>query len=206
MFRLAVLAISVFVAGCAGPRYLDDLSEQFTNALVHWEIRGRISFREGSKGEIARINWQRKAENHSMEIYGGFGSRRIRIQQDSNGAVFENTEGEKIVGSSVQEVLLSKTGWNLPIEELMYWVVGLPYPEPGTDAITKNYNNGRVKSIHQSDWTVLLSRYREFDGYELPTRVRIIVKNPAVSILDSNQDEPNGETEIRLAITSWGIT
>ncbi len=210
MIRLTVLAVAFLIGGCAEhqfdrPIVYESYEQHSTHVagLDHWEIRSRISIREGSKAEIARFYWQRLGEAHTMEIFGGFGSKRIRIQQSPSGAVLENSEGGKFVGRSIREVLAENTGWVLPVAEMMSWIVGLPYPE--IDSENKWNENGHISSIKQSDWTVLLSRYKEFDDYVLPTRVRIFTENPSLSLLDPDRSSPDGDTEIRLVISSWGV-
>ncbi len=210
MLRLTVLAVALFIGGCAERQFDRPIAlesyEQHRNhvsGLDQWEIRSRISIREGSKGEIARLYWRRSGRTHAMEISGGLGSRRIRIQQSPSGAVLENSKGEILVGGSIREVLAENTGWILPFAEMMSWIVGLPHPE--VDSQSKWNKDSQIRSIKQSDWTVLLSSYKEFNDYVLPTRVRIFTENPSLSLLDPARGSPDGDTEIRLVISSWGV-
>lgn len=210
MLRLIVLAAAFLIGGCAERQFDHPLvlesyerHRMHVSALDEWQIRSRISIREGSKGEIARLYWRRNGEAHSMDISGGFGSQRIRIQQSPSGAVLENSKGEILAGGSIREVLAENTGWILPFAEMMSWIVGLPHPE--IESENKWNKDGHIRSIKQSDWTVLLSGYKEFNEYVLPTRVRIFTENPSLSLLNPARGGPDGDTEIRLVISSWGI-
>ena len=204
MLRPIILAISIVVSGCS----TTDTVKQPTDFSIYenharsvasvdqWEIKGRISVRRGTKGEIGRLFWKRDGDAHKMELYGSFGSRRIRILQDSEGAVLKDTEGKTVVGASIKEVLEERTGWMLPVHELFDWVVGRPYS--GSPSVKTWDIDGRLIILDQAGWTVVFSNYQEFDSFALPTRFRITANHV-------NADSDSQASEIRLAISDWGV-
>ena len=170
------------------------------STLDRWDIRGRISVRAGSKGEIGRMLWTRNGDSHHLELYGNFGSRRIRMVQDSDSAVLEDTQGRKIIGSTIQAVLEERTEQKLPIDALTYWMTGAIYPRASSVNVWDI--DGRLITIQQSGWSVHFSKYRAYGEYELPTRLNI------VSLADTTlTDESDDRTvdEIRIVISEWGI-
>ncbi len=204
MLRPIVLAISIVVSGCS----TIDTVKQSTDFSVYesharsvasvdqWEIKGRISVRRGTKGEIGRLFWKRDGDAHKLELYGSFGSRRIRILQDSEGAVLKDTNGKTVVGASIKEVLEERTGWMLPVHELFDWVTGRPYT--GSPSVKTWNNDGRLVILDQAGWTVVFSEYQEFDSFALPTQFRITANHVYA-------DSDSQASEIRLAISDWGI-
>ena len=115
MIRALILSLlAVFATGCTTIETaiesidLDVYREHAASVstIDHWNLRGKISVRAGSKGEIGRILWIRDGDSHQLELYGNFGSRRIRLIQDSGSVVLEDTQGRKITGSSMQACLL----------------------------------------------------------------------------------------------------
>ena len=204
MLRPIVLAISIVVSGCS-TIYTVKQPADFSIYEIHarsvasvdqWEIKGRISVRRGTKGEIGRLFWKRNGDAHRMELYGSFGSRRIRILQDSEGAVLKDTKGKTVVGASIKEVLEERTGWILPVNELFDWVAGRPYT--GSPSVMTWDIDGRLVMLDQAGWTVEFSEYQEFDSFALPTQFRITANHV-------NADPDSQASEIRLAISDWGV-
>lgn len=169
------------------------------SSVDHWNLRGRISVRAGSKGEIGRVLWIRNGDAHQLELYGNFGSRRIRIVQDSDGVVLEDTQGRTIIGSSIQAVLEQRTGQSLPVDALTYWLVGAI--DPNFASVNVWDVEGRLISIQQAGWTVNFSKYRDVGGYQLPTRLNIVAD--AESVASEESDEKI--EEIRIVISDWGF-
>ncbi len=204
MLRPIVLAISIAVSGCS----TIDTVKQSTDFSVYenharsvasvdqWEIRGRISVRRGTKGEIGRLFWKRDGDAHKFELYGSFGSHRIRILQNSEGAVLKDTKGKTVVGASIKEVLEERTGWMLPVHELFDWVAGRPYS--GSPSVKTWDIDGRLIILDQADWTVVFSNYQEFDSFALPTQFRITANH-------LNAESDSQASEIRLVISDWGV-
>lgn len=209
MMRFFVLPVlAVFTASCTTIEtavesvdlelYRDHAARVST--LENWDIRGKISVRAGSKGEIGRMIWTRNGNAHQLELYGNFGSRRIRMVQDSNSAMLEDSQGRKIVGSTIQSVLAEHTEQELPIDALAYWVAGLIYPEASSVNVWDT--EGRLISIQQSGWSVHFSKYRFFGDYELPTKLNI------VSLTNTKPTEEADDRivdEIRIIISEWGV-
>ena len=204
---LILLLLAVFATGCTTIETaiesinLDVYQEHAASVstIDHWNLRGKISVRAGSKGEIGRILWIRDGDSHQLELYGNFGSRRIRLIQDSDSVVLEDTQGRKITGSSMQAVLEQRTGQSLPVESLTYWIVGAIDP----DYMSVNVWDveGRLISIQQAGWTVNFSKYGNVGGYKLPTRFDMVAD---AELVVSEESDQNIE-EIRIVISNWGI-
>ncbi|MDE0310395.1 MAG: lipoprotein insertase outer membrane protein LolB [Acidiferrobacterales bacterium] len=208
MNRALIISLAlVFMTGCATVETAIesvDLDVYRSHAATvstidHWNLRGRISIRAGSKGEIGRLLWVRNGDAHQLEIYGNFGSRRIRIIQDSDGVVLEDTQGRRIIGSNMQAVLEQRTGQSLPVEALIYWLVGAIDPKFGSVNVWDV--EGRLISVQQAGWTVSFSKYRDAGGYQLPTRLNLVQD---AQTLTSDESGEKIE-EIRIVISDWGI-
>ena len=211
MIRPLVLVAAIMISGCAtidSVQHSDDVSVyeqhiQSVAAIDHWEIKGRLSARTENKGDISRILWQRAHDQHRLELYGTFGSRRLRIFQDIEGVTLEDTQGSTIEGTSVRQVISERTGWELPVEELIHWMVGSVNSDLPAD-VTWDIN-GHPISIVQSGWDVSLANYRLFGQYMLPTRLtaKRFTHNEAA---DSDSGSSDSQyIEIRLVISDWGI-
>ena len=209
MIRLGVLIASLLIGSCSTintfERSLDEsLYHSHTkqlDGLARWEIKGNISIRSGDKGGIGKLYWKRDGETHRLEMYGNFGSKRIRVFQDSQGATLESSEGEKLTGRNADDVIERHTGIDLPLDELITWIVGKSY-EGFPSEVSWN-TQGQPISIRQSGWLIRYSKYRAIETYSLPTRYRIV--SLAKSSEPSKRDIQRSKTEIKLAISDWGL-
>ncbi len=206
---LIVCLILAFASGCTTVKTAVESADlevyrQHAESLAsidNWQILGKISVRTESRGEIGRMLWIRDGESHQMELYGNFGSRRIRIVQDASGVVLEDTQGRKILGSSIEAVLELRTGQSLPVAELIYWITGASYPR--VSSVNVWDVEGRLVSLQQSGWTIKFSKYREYGKYVLPTRLKMVADESET--LPESSETSDRIHEIRIAISDWGI-
>ena len=208
MFRKLLLTLLlVALAGCTTIETAIesvDLDAYYQHAenvasIDEWRILGKMSVRSGSRGEIGRFLWTREGDSNHLEFYGNFGSRRIRIIQDPEMAVLEDTQGRKIVGSSIEAVLEQRTGQTLPINSLMYWIVGMI--DPNASSVNVWDVEGRLISIEQSGWTVKFSKYRGVASYQLPTRLDLIADDAAAPTDESGRKIE----EVRVVVSDWVV-
>jgi len=205
-----VLTLAAVLAGCAT---IDTVERSDDRALYaahaatiasisSWKIRGRLSARSQDRGDIARLLWNRDVKRHHFELYGTIGSRRIRIFQDDQSVSLEDTQGAMIEGTSARSVIRERTGWDLPIDELIYWLVGAVSED--SPAEIQWDTNGHLVSIVQAGWDVTLANYRSFGSYKLPTRL-FIKRLPGRDDSENAQSSESQTFEIRIAIKEWGV-
>lgn len=151
-------------------------------ALSRFEIKGRL----GLKGRgSATLNWSQARDYYRIVLLGPFGSGRVEIEGNSEGAVWRDKNGNFASSDSPEQFLHQQLGWSLPIESLPYWVRGLASPQAPIEQF--NIESGRLMALRQSGWLLRLDRYQEVDGIALPGRL----------ILEQ------GEQRLTLLIGSW---
>jgi outer membrane lipoprotein LolB len=162
--------------------------------LNTWDLRGRLALRTDRQGANASLRWVRDHERHRMNLAGPFGGGRVRLTYDRGGAELRDADGEIYRGASMQQLLLRATGWNLPIEGMNYWVLGLPDPDVPAHSTLDAW--GRLKLLDQLGWDIRFLEYTEVDGYELPKLV--FIRHTPVGAADA-------DVEARLAIETWEV-
>ncbi len=82
----------------------------------------------------------------------------------------------------VEADLRLRYGWTIPVNSLRYWALGIP--DPNLPGATEFDAAGRLASLEQGDWVVMITHYREAAGQPMPfrltatsadTRVRIVI-------------------------------
>lgn len=162
--------------------------------LNAWDLRGRLALRTDREGANASLRWVRDHERHRMNLVGPFGGGRVRLTYDRGSAELRDADGKIYRGTSMQQLLLRATGWNLPIEGMNYWVLGLPEPDAPARSTLDPW--GRLKLLDQLGWDIRFLEYTEVEGYELPK---------LVFIRHTSSGAAGADVEARLVIETWEV-
>lgn len=201
--RLLVLTLVVLLSACvavplrppvANPPAVWQARQASLRYVQVWELRGRLAIRTADEGFQASLRWVRDAERHRLELAGPLGGGRVRLTQDKRGAELRDAKDKVYRDSSAQNLLMRATGWNVPLEGLNYWVLGLPAPGAVTRSEIDEW--GRLKALEQDGWEISFVEYADSGAFELPSRV--FVKRSA----DSAAGAP---LEVRLVIEKWAF-
>ena len=185
-----VLAALILVAGCATTRETVELPDidswaarnEILGSLRDWAFRGRIAVKAGDEGFNGKFDWTQDGDAFSATVGGPLGVGRVRIAGDGRGVVLTDKDGVATRLEDAEQELRWRYGWTIPVDSLRYWALGIP--DPGVPASTELDADGRLARLEQGDWTVVISRYREAGGEEMPriltatssdTRVRMVI-------------------------------
>jgi outer membrane lipoprotein LolB len=152
-----------------------------------WELSGAIAARNKNKSWTASMNWAQVArDQYQIRLYGPLGGGTVMVEK--NGTIITFRDGAKKVASTdADKLLLSQTGVRLPVNNLYYWVRGLPAPGPvGSEHRDANQH---LLQLSQAGYTITYSQYTIVNGSTLPTKIRL---------------EGHG-VMIKVAITRWKI-
>ena len=204
--RIALLLVSLALAGCAGNRISLSESERELawdkregrlSAIDSWNLRARSVITLDKAVYSIGLGWKRRQDNFTMLLEAPFGQGVFKIESDPllrprysllypDGQILRNHDPEALLEQAV--------GWSLPVSGLHYWMVGLPRPE-------SNYQRqldgaGRLLALQQDGWDI---SYQDFfaDEPQLPrkllleqeqVRLKIVVEHwqPRLQGPDSN--------------------
>jgi outer membrane lipoprotein LolB len=82
-------------------------------------------------------------------------------------------EGLSLNGAPPSDAVLAqlqdRLGFTLPIDQLRYWLLGVP--QPGAPFDVKRNDQERASQLIQGDWTIDYDRYMPVDGDVLPAHL-----------------------------------
>lgn len=163
--------------------------QQRLQSFDQWLLAGKLAVRQPGDSASAVINrWQQNREQYELSLSSSFlGMGSVRLQGSPGYLRLELPDGESHASGDPQGLLYAATGWELPIEALVWWVRGLPAPE-GSFQLAFD-QDGQLAQIRQAGWTIQYDRWRPFieDRPQLPAR------------LTARKDDKL----VRLAISSW---
>jgi outer membrane lipoprotein LolB len=150
--------------------------------LDHWLLQARIA--SGRVGWSGSLRWRQDEEDFDIRVSGPLGTGGFQARGNP-GQVEIRTPRETVVTQDPAALLLEKVGWTLPLQQLRYWAVGVPYPS--TPAVVRYDAAGRLQRLEQDGWVLEYTEYGRYQHYELPNRFS----------LDS------GDSHFRVVVDDW---
>lgn len=161
--------------------------------LDHWKLSGKLAVRQPSDSGTAIINhWIQDGEAYDLALsssFLGMGSTTLKgvpgfIELTlPNGETYRSGEPEALVEAA--------TGWQLPLENLTWWIRGLP--SPASDYRLLFDDQGSLAMIRQNGWEIRYDRWQTFlSSYPaLPARITALKEEKRVRLVVSDwQEQP----------------
>ena len=187
MRRASILAVCCALAACATTRPVLPPSvswDQRVTALQNagtWQLDGRAAAALGSQGWQATLSWRQADNEAELHLAGPFGIGAVVLKQTPAGLSYNGAPPSDAVLAQVQE----KLGFELPIDDLHYWLLGVP--NPGSTFDLQRNEQDRAKSLSQGGWSVEYDRYTPTAGDLLPARLVM----------------SRGDVRVRIVIDHW---
>lgn len=203
--RFLLLALALTATGCAGlrapsatPTDAWPVRREALQALMTWELRGRIGVQLPEQGGQATLRWRHAPAQQEIDLSGPFGAGHVRLRQDPTGVRLQDARGRVVEDADAEALLQRVTGWQMPVSGLAFWVRGVPAPD---SASQEQFDEaGRLQRLQQLGWDIQFLGYHDVAGYALPSR--LYLTRPLTVAAPS---ESGGRIEIRLAISSWEL-
>lgn len=192
--KMLVTLPVLLLTACAPPKPAAELPtnelmpvakrEAKTATVSSFELSGAMAAKNSKKAWTASINWlQRGAGNYQIRLMGPLGGGTVII--DKKGSEVSFRDGPKTVHSSnADELLFKQTGIRLPVNNLYYWVRGLPAPGPVGSRQQDNYNH--LTSLNQAGYHIDYTRYTSVKGIDLPSMIRLEGHGVMVKLIIKN--------------------
>lgn len=174
------------VSDAARVRLYDDRFDQLA-VLSSWSIEGRLAVSNDKDGGSGNFKWKKGSATNRMDFHGALGRGAWKLHSDELGAELELADGELHRADSVDQLVRFQVGWEIPVDQLSWWVLGLA--APGAFDQRAIDEQGNLSELLQDGWVIEYGKYREFDGFSLPVR------------LTARQDD----WKVKLAIRDWKL-
>lgn len=157
------------------PESLSPNSHVALSEIDYWKLNARIAITTPDESITASLNWLNKTPLFDFHLTGAFGVTYAHLIQGKKRATLEIPDTEMLTHDSAQELLQRALGWEFPIESLAFWVKGLPSGNPNEEII---YNtDGTISKIYSKAWRIEFNKYKKYQGYTMPKRIRAIHPN-----------------------------
>lgn len=137
-------------------------------ALSHWKASGKLALRTADKSESATLQWKQSNNVAQIVLSGPLGLNTTSIESDQTSLTIRQSGQIRHYDISSGTI---PSAWDLPVQALPYWILGLPAPgEPIHEQVIEQ---NAIRQMAQSGWTITYEDYGQFDQYVLPTRLKI---------------------------------
>jgi outer membrane lipoprotein LolB len=133
--------------------------------LTSWQVDGRAAVAVGTQGWQATLNWQQRGESTEVHLSGPLGVGALMLKRTPEGLSLNGAPPSDAVLAQLQERL----GFTLPIDQLRFWLLGVP--DPGATFELKRNEQERASQLIQDEWTIDYDRYMPVDGDVLPAHL-----------------------------------
>jgi len=155
-----------------------------TQTISSWEIQGALAAKNKSKGWSATMNWvQNGPSSYQIRLMGPLGGGTVLINKNGNTITFQDGS-KKVTSTNGDELLLKQTGIRLPVDNLYYWVRGLPAPGAVQAEHHDQYNH--LTQLKQSGYTIDFTQYTSVKGTDLPSMIRLEGNGVMIKVIIKN--------------------
>ena len=153
-----------------------------------WALEGRLAISNEAEGGSGQFRWETNDQSIQMDFHGALGRGAWKLKADRQGAELSLADGTIHHADTIDQLVRQQLEWEIPVESLAWWVRGLATPRRVQRRDIDG--EGNVSKLLQDDWTIEYSKYRAYEGINLPVKLTAY----------------RGKWKVKLAIRSWNLT
>lgn len=195
--RLAsFIILALLLSGCSGltPQQQQPITErpwsehyQALLAADSWQLSGKIGIRSPQESHSANLFWQQLQQHYLIELSGPLGQGGARIEGNTDGISID-IAGEEPLWAATPEALMEQTlGWQFPVQDIRYWVRGIPAPGSYYDLSLKQQ---LAHKLTQNGWEISYLRYNYQNEFAFPEKLTISRNNLRLTIIAKEWQKP----------------
>ncbi len=139
--------------------------------ISQWETVGRVGIRTEDDAISGNFNWLQNQSSFDLSIVGPFGQGATHLKQETPGSVELKYKDVIVEGTSAHSLLNTHFGWQFPVNQVTYWIRGIPSPNSSYE-IMNRFNSNLPDEITQDGWTVSYKEFITVGTLELPSKLQ----------------------------------
>lgn len=138
-------------------------------ALQTWQIAGKVAVHTTQDSGSASVTWQQSGQQYQVSLMGPFGAGSMKLTGGPAHVRLTTADGKQYNSNSAEQLLAKQWGYHLPVNNLNYWIRGIPVKGVPYQARFDKAN--RLIALQQAGWQVQFMDYRRHGAVDLPTKV-----------------------------------
>lgn len=155
------------------------------NAIAAFAMKGRLGIKTPEDAWSVSLQWAQKEQLYKMRIIAPLGQGTYELTGGNGQVSLLTAEDESYEADDPDTLMQATLGWSVPVTGMRYWIIGLPDPEISPDSIQLD-DMGRVTQLEQDGWSVEISRYQDYEHYQLPAKIKMVNQSLQVRIVIKN--------------------
>src|SRR4051812_13692611 len=140
-------------------------------ARDRFELKGRVAVATGSDGFNARLRWTQSGKQTHMSLDGPLGAGGVQVTSDGSAVSIVTSRGDRLDNDAARAELANRLGFDPPIDNLRYWVLGVPEPShPAQETLDAQQ---RLATLEQDGWQIQYTDYMSVGGEWLPSKLTL---------------------------------
>jgi outer membrane lipoprotein LolB len=141
--------------------------------VTGYTLNGRVAVAANGQGFSGSLHYQQRAQRSEMSLDGPMGIGGMRVRVDGDDINISTSRGEKLDGIAARAELEQRLGFELPLAELRWWLLGLAAPRAGETGAGDATHPEPVNVFDQDGWHVLVNSRAPALGFSLPQKLTI---------------------------------
>ncbi len=129
---------------------------------------GRVAVVATGDGFTASLRYAQQGREANFSLDGPLGLGGLRVEFDDRDLAIATSRGERLDGPEARAELERRLGFELPLAELRWWLLGIPAPG---DAAVDSQDSGEIRGFTQNGWQVSIDARAPGLGFALPRRI-----------------------------------
>ncbi len=137
-----------------------------------WRLKAKVGFITDTKGSNNVVmDWRQGLGCFRLHLSTPFGQSVAKLIGNQKKVTLIQPNKEPVESNSIDTLVFNKTGLEIPFHYIRYWAVGIPAPKTNYK-MTQNGNH-QLETLTQDGWTISYSKYSNFNGYAIPTHIKV---------------------------------
>jgi outer membrane lipoprotein LolB len=152
--------------------------------LDRYALNGRVAVAAQGQGFSASLRFQQEPRRSNLALDGPLGIGGLRVELEGEGVKITTSRGEMLDGELARGELERRLGFELPLAELRWWLLGIP--APGEVSINQDAGSGEIHDFTQNGWRVSINSRAAGLGFALPLRLTAEREGARLKLLVEN--------------------
>jgi len=156
--------------------------------IQHWKTQGRFAAKGDEESWNGHFKWLNDSGEYSILISAPLSGGSFQIKGNKQKAILILDNDQTYSDTDANSLIHKYTGLKLPINQLHYWMLGIPSTNQPINLINLD-DQGKLSKLKQDGWEISFKRYTDLDNKSLPNKIFI----------------ENHEFDVRLILQNWVV-
>ncbi|MDD1781487.1 lipoprotein insertase outer membrane protein LolB [Enterovibrio sp. ZSDZ35] len=156
--------------------------------IQNFTVKGKVALISPEQRVSANFVWQQQGDNLSLRLTNFLGATLLKLDATPHRAELTDNDGKRYVGGNAANLLKSLTGIALPVDDMMFWIKGLPAAgneyQLGADNRLASLSENPIGS-NKPGWQLDYLSYDSNTASLLPAKIKMFKNDQKVNLVIS---------------------